>query len=37
MEFLIGGHIAEFRRMLEDIRAELEALKQLVRELANRS
>ena len=33
MEFLIGGHIAEFRRMLEEIRAELEALKQLVRSL----
>ena len=36
MEFLIGGHIAEFRRMLEEIRAELEALKQMVRELHNR-
>ena len=36
MEFLIGGHIAEFRRMLEEIRAELEALKQMVRELRNR-
>ena len=36
MEFLIGGHIAEFRRMLEEIRAEIEALKQMVRELRNR-
>jgi len=33
MDFLIGAHIAEFRRTLEDIKEELAILKQLIESL----
>ena len=30
MEFLIGGHVAEFRRMLDEIKAEIAELKEIL-------
>lgn len=33
MEFLIGGHVAQFRQMLDEIKLELAQIKHMIRVL----